>query len=84
MAEKCLLHMAWGPALMPLPLPQAHERSDSEEVGFVVQLVRKLLIIISRPARLLECLVGVHRETRRFLWVGGPRILGGRGVCRGS
>lgn len=62
---------------MPRPLPQAHERSDSEEVGFVVQLVRKLLIIISRPARLLECLVGVHRETRRFLWVAGPRIPGG-------
>lgn len=37
--------------------PQAHERSDSAEVGFIVQLVRKLLIIISRPARLLECLV---------------------------
>lgn len=39
--------------------PQAHERSDSEEVGFIVQLVRKLLIIISRPARLLECLVSL-------------------------
>ncbi|XP_023481248.1 microtubule-associated serine/threonine-protein kinase 3 isoform X10 [Equus przewalskii] len=37
-------------------LQDAHERSDSEEVGFIVQLVRKLLIIISRPARLLECL----------------------------
>ncbi|KAF5913693.1 hypothetical protein HPG69_017469 [Diceros bicornis minor] len=40
----------------PPTCPQAHERSDSEEVGFIVQLVRKLLIIISRPARLLECL----------------------------
>lgn len=40
--------------------PQAYERSDSTEVGFIVQLVRKLLIIISRPARLLECLVS-HR-----------------------
>lgn len=38
---------------------QAHERSDSEEVGVIVQLVRKLLIIISRPARLLECLVSL-------------------------
>ncbi|XP_012980736.2 microtubule-associated serine/threonine-protein kinase 3 isoform X2 [Mesocricetus auratus] len=37
-------------------LQDAHERSDSAEVGFIVQLVRKLLIIISRPARLLECL----------------------------
>lgn len=26
-------------------------------MGFIIQLVRKLLIIISRPARLLECLV---------------------------
>lgn len=42
------------------PCPQAHERSDSEEVSFIVQLVRKLLIIISRPARLLECLVSLH------------------------
>lgn len=36
---------------------QAYERSESEEVAVVVQLVRKILIIISRPARLLECLV---------------------------
>lgn len=46
-----------GQDLRRAPLPQAHERSDSEEVGFIIQLVRKLLIIISRPARLLECLV---------------------------
>lgn len=45
--------------MLPPICPQAHERSDSEEVGFIVQLVRKLLIIISRPARLLECLVSV-------------------------
>uniref|UniRef100_A0A7M4FFB8 non-specific serine/threonine protein kinase n=1 Tax=Crocodylus porosus TaxID=8502 RepID=A0A7M4FFB8_CROPO len=37
-------------------LRDAQERSESEEVRFVDQLVRKLLIIISRPARLLECL----------------------------
>lgn len=36
---------------------QAYERSESEEVAIIVQLVRKILIIISRPARLLECLV---------------------------
>lgn len=42
------------------PLPfcfQAYERSESEEVAIIVDLVRKILIIISRPARLLECLV---------------------------
>ncbi|CAK6960335.1 microtubule-associated serine/threonine-protein kinase 1-like isoform X2 [Scomber scombrus] len=38
-----LIHNAW-------------ERSESTEVAFVTELVKKLLIIISRPARLLECL----------------------------
>ena len=40
-----------------MPTSQAYERSESLEVAFVTQLVKKLLIIISRPARLLECLV---------------------------
>ncbi|XP_075896761.1 microtubule-associated serine/threonine-protein kinase 3 isoform X3 [Nelusetta ayraudi] len=37
-------------------LHEAYERSESEEVAVIVHLVRKILIIISRPARLLECL----------------------------
>uniref|UniRef100_A0A7N8XEJ5 non-specific serine/threonine protein kinase n=1 Tax=Mastacembelus armatus TaxID=205130 RepID=A0A7N8XEJ5_9TELE len=37
-------------------LHDAFERSESTEVAFVTELVKKLLIIISRPARLLECL----------------------------
>uniref|UniRef100_A0A8C9SUE8 non-specific serine/threonine protein kinase n=1 Tax=Scleropages formosus TaxID=113540 RepID=A0A8C9SUE8_SCLFO len=37
-------------------LHDAYERSESTEVAFVTELVKKLLIIISRPARLLECL----------------------------
>ncbi|XP_078279847.1 microtubule-associated serine/threonine-protein kinase 3-like isoform X2 [Rhinoraja longicauda] len=37
-------------------LHDAFDRSDSEEVRFITQLVRKLLMIIARPARLLECL----------------------------
>ncbi|MBN3283417.1 MAST1 kinase, partial [Polyodon spathula] len=37
-------------------LQDAYERSESSEVTFVTQLVKKLFIIISRPARLLECL----------------------------
>ncbi|XP_048870435.1 microtubule-associated serine/threonine-protein kinase 1-like isoform X1 [Brienomyrus brachyistius] len=37
-------------------LQDAYERSESSEVAFVTELVKKLLIIISRPARLLECL----------------------------
>ncbi|MED6239676.1 Microtubule-associated serine/threonine-protein kinase 4, partial [Ataeniobius toweri] len=37
-------------------LHEAFERSESEEVTVITRLVRKILIIISRPARLLECL----------------------------
>ncbi|XP_072531244.1 microtubule-associated serine/threonine-protein kinase 1 isoform X2 [Salminus brasiliensis] len=37
-------------------LNDAYERSESSELTFVIELVKKLLIIISRPARLLECL----------------------------
>ncbi|KAI3360165.1 hypothetical protein L3Q82_014477 [Scortum barcoo] len=37
-------------------LHDAFERSESSEVAFVTELAKKLLIIISRPARLLECL----------------------------
>uniref|UniRef100_A0A8V0XDB0 non-specific serine/threonine protein kinase n=1 Tax=Gallus gallus TaxID=9031 RepID=A0A8V0XDB0_CHICK len=47
---------ATGTPQPPLYAPQAYERSESEEVTFITQLVKKLLIIISRPARLLECL----------------------------
>ncbi|KAM6966573.1 LOW QUALITY PROTEIN: microtubule-associated serine/threonine-protein kinase 1 [Tautogolabrus adspersus] len=37
-------------------LQDADERSESSEVAFIIELAKKLLIIISRPARLLECL----------------------------
>ncbi|XP_071658754.1 microtubule-associated serine/threonine-protein kinase 4 isoform X7 [Patagioenas fasciata] len=37
-------------------LQEAQERSESEELAFIKQLVRKVLIVIARPARLLECL----------------------------
>ncbi|XP_037328972.2 microtubule-associated serine/threonine-protein kinase 1 isoform X1 [Pungitius pungitius] len=37
-------------------LNDAYERSESPELTFVIELVKKLFIIISRPARLLECL----------------------------
>ena len=42
---------------VPVCLHQAYERSESSEVAFVTELAKKLLFIISRPARLLECLV---------------------------
>uniref|UniRef100_A0A3B4AYT4 non-specific serine/threonine protein kinase n=1 Tax=Periophthalmus magnuspinnatus TaxID=409849 RepID=A0A3B4AYT4_9GOBI len=37
-------------------LHEAYERSESEEVSIIIKLVKKILIVISRPARLLECL----------------------------
>ncbi|XP_048052169.1 microtubule-associated serine/threonine-protein kinase 1 isoform X1 [Megalobrama amblycephala] len=37
-------------------LHEAYERSESSELTFITELVKKLFIIISRPARLLECL----------------------------
>uniref|UniRef100_F6PZ10 non-specific serine/threonine protein kinase n=1 Tax=Ornithorhynchus anatinus TaxID=9258 RepID=F6PZ10_ORNAN len=37
-------------------LQEAHDRSDSGELAFVQQLVKKILFVIARPARLLECL----------------------------
>uniref|UniRef100_A0A3B3RYF6 Microtubule-associated serine/threonine-protein kinase pre-PK domain-containing protein n=1 Tax=Paramormyrops kingsleyae TaxID=1676925 RepID=A0A3B3RYF6_9TELE len=37
-------------------LREAYERSESTEVTVITQLVKKILIVISRPARLLECL----------------------------
>ncbi|KAM3865567.1 microtubule-associated serine/threonine-protein kinase 3 [Diretmus argenteus] len=37
-------------------LHEAYERSESEEMTIIIKLVKKILIIISRPARLLECL----------------------------
>uniref|UniRef100_A0A8C7V196 non-specific serine/threonine protein kinase n=1 Tax=Oncorhynchus mykiss TaxID=8022 RepID=A0A8C7V196_ONCMY len=37
-------------------LHEAYERSESKEVTVIIKLVKKILIIISRPARLLECL----------------------------
>lgn len=46
---------------------QAYERSESTELTFITELVKKLFIIISRPARLLECLVRVHKHTHARL-----------------
>uniref|UniRef100_A0A8C5F1B2 non-specific serine/threonine protein kinase n=1 Tax=Gopherus evgoodei TaxID=1825980 RepID=A0A8C5F1B2_9SAUR len=45
-----LLHGAAGEMEKLLLLCDAQERSESEEVRFIDQLVRKLLLIISRPA----------------------------------
>uniref|UniRef100_A0A7M4FJY9 non-specific serine/threonine protein kinase n=1 Tax=Crocodylus porosus TaxID=8502 RepID=A0A7M4FJY9_CROPO len=37
-------------------LQEGQERSESGELAFIKQLVRKILIVVARPARLLECL----------------------------
>ncbi|NXG64587.1 MAST4 kinase, partial [Hemiprocne comata] len=37
-------------------LQEAQERSESREMVFIKQFVRKILIVTARPARLLECL----------------------------
>ncbi|XP_041060485.1 microtubule-associated serine/threonine-protein kinase 3 [Carcharodon carcharias] len=37
-------------------LQDAYDRAASDEVMFITQLVRKLLMVIAQPARLLECL----------------------------
>lgn len=45
------------PLLILVPCAQSTERSESAEVTFIKELVKKILIVIARPARLLECLV---------------------------
>uniref|UniRef100_A0A672KRD3 non-specific serine/threonine protein kinase n=1 Tax=Sinocyclocheilus grahami TaxID=75366 RepID=A0A672KRD3_SINGR len=53
---------------------EVNDRSESAEVTFIKELVKKILIVIARPARLLECLVGClqyavylvrHKETKQ-------------------
>lgn len=45
--------------LIALQCVQSTERSESAEVTFIKELVKKILIVIARPARLLECLVSL-------------------------
>ncbi|XP_072347089.1 microtubule-associated serine/threonine-protein kinase 1-like isoform X4 [Scyliorhinus torazame] len=61
-------------------LQDAHERSESSEVAFVTQLVKKLLIIIARPARLLECLEFNPEEFYHLLEAAEDHAKEGHGV----
>ncbi|KAL4634984.1 microtubule-associated serine/threonine-protein kinase 2-like isoform X4 [Arapaima gigas] len=61
-------------------LQDAHERSESEEVTFVTQLVRKLMIIIARPARLLECLEFDPEEFYHLLEAAEGHAKEGQGI----
>ncbi|KAH0625708.1 hypothetical protein JD844_033907, partial [Phrynosoma platyrhinos] len=61
-------------------LRDAQERSESEELHFVEQLVRKLLIIVSRPARLLECLEFDPEEFYHLLEAAEGQAKVGQGI----
>ncbi|XP_058887445.1 microtubule-associated serine/threonine-protein kinase 2-like isoform X2 [Acipenser ruthenus] len=61
-------------------LQDAHERSESREVAFVTQLVRKLMIIIARPARLLECLEFDPEEFYHLLEAAEGHAKEGQGI----
>uniref|UniRef100_A0A3Q2QIS9 non-specific serine/threonine protein kinase n=1 Tax=Fundulus heteroclitus TaxID=8078 RepID=A0A3Q2QIS9_FUNHE len=61
-------------------LQDAHERSESEEVTFVTQLVKKLMIIIARPARLLECLEFDPEEFYHLLEAAEGHAKEGQGI----
>ncbi|KAK5622578.1 Microtubule-associated serine/threonine-protein kinase 2, partial [Crenichthys baileyi] len=61
-------------------LQDAHERSESEELTFVTQLVKKLMIIIARPARLLECLEFDPEEFYHLLEAAEGHAKEGQGI----
>ncbi|XP_071769568.2 microtubule-associated serine/threonine-protein kinase 2 isoform X2 [Centroberyx gerrardi] len=61
-------------------LQDAHERSESVEVTFVTQLVRKLMIVIARPARLLECLEFDPEEFYHLLEAAEGHAKEGQGI----
>ncbi|KAG1938483.1 microtubule-associated serine/threonine-protein kinase [Pimephales promelas] len=58
----------------------AHERSESGEVTFVTQLVKKLMIVIARPARLLECLEFNPEEFYHLLEAAEGHAKEGQGI----
>ncbi|XP_052319388.1 microtubule-associated serine/threonine-protein kinase 2 isoform X2 [Oncorhynchus keta] len=61
-------------------LQDAHERSESVEVTFVTQLVRKLMMVIARPARLLECLEFDPEEFYHLLEAAEGHAKEGQGI----
>ncbi|XP_041085417.1 microtubule-associated serine/threonine-protein kinase 3-like isoform X5 [Polyodon spathula] len=61
-------------------LHEAHERSESEEVPVIDQLVKKILIVISRPARLLECLEFDPEEFYHLLEAAEGHAKDGQGI----
>ncbi|CAG5867586.1 unnamed protein product [Menidia menidia] len=56
------------------------ERSDSEEVNFIRELVKRILIVIARPARLLECLEFDPEEFYHLLEAAEGHAKEGQGI----
>ncbi|XP_058474062.1 microtubule-associated serine/threonine-protein kinase 3 isoform X2 [Solea solea] len=59
---------------------ESTERSESEEVNFIRELAKKILIIIARPARLLECLEFDPEEFYHLLEAAEGHAKEGQGI----
>ncbi|KAM7392507.1 hypothetical protein PAMA_007565 [Pampus argenteus] len=59
---------------------ESTERSESEEVNFIREVVKKILIVIARPARLLECLEFDPEEFYHLLEAAEGHAKEGRGI----
>ncbi|XP_030623108.1 microtubule-associated serine/threonine-protein kinase 4 [Chanos chanos] len=59
---------------------ESTERSESIEVAFIKELVKKILIVIARPARLLECLEFDPEEFYHLLEAAEGHAKEGQGI----
>uniref|UniRef100_A0A3B3C8W0 non-specific serine/threonine protein kinase n=1 Tax=Oryzias melastigma TaxID=30732 RepID=A0A3B3C8W0_ORYME len=59
---------------------ESTERSESEEVNFIRELAKKILIVIARPARLLECLEFDPEEFYHLLEAAEGHAKEGQGI----
>ncbi|XP_067114654.1 microtubule-associated serine/threonine-protein kinase 3 isoform X1 [Osmerus mordax] len=59
---------------------ESTERSESQEVAFIKELVKKILIVIARPARLLECLEFDPEEFYHLLEAAEGHAKEGQGI----
>lgn len=59
---------------------ESTERSESEDVNFIRELVKRILIVIARPARLLECLEFDPEEFYHLLEAAEGHAKEGRGI----
>ncbi|XP_051974489.1 microtubule-associated serine/threonine-protein kinase 4-like [Xyrauchen texanus] len=59
---------------------ESTERSESAEVAFIKELVKKILIVIARPARLLECLEFDPEEFYHLLEAAEGHAKEGQGI----